>query len=160
MVFEAKNGDKDDYHKNMNAEVFSEYFEGLCKWMQATYPGRKVVFHMDNAGYHKKIDGGNVKLWRATKMEIIKWLREQNVPKDLLYKPGSYKYKNKDILYKLTRLLQYSGEIATEKTATDYGYRVLWIPPYHPMLNPIKEAWGVGKGFVARKNDGSNMGKV
>src|SRR5215469_416255 len=41
-----------------------------------------------------------------------------------------------------------------------HGYGVLWVPPYHPMLNPIEEAWGVTKGFVAYNNNGKNFGEV
>ena len=37
-----------------------------------------------------------------------------------------------------------------------YGYNVLWLPPYHPDINPIEEAWGIGKGHVGLENDGSN----
>lgn len=41
-----------------------------------------------------------------------------------------------------------------------YGYHVLWLPPYHPDLNPIEEAWGITKGHVAYENDGSDFAKV
>ncbi|KAI1321567.1 hypothetical protein EDD11_003047 [Mortierella claussenii] len=36
-----------------------------------------------------------------------------------------------------------------------FGYDVLWLPPYHPDVNPIEEAWRIGKGHVALENDGS-----
>lgn len=41
-----------------------------------------------------------------------------------------------------------------------YNYHVLWLPPYHPDLNPIEEAWGVTKGHVALENDGSSFSGV
>ena len=41
-----------------------------------------------------------------------------------------------------------------------HGYHVLWLPPYHPDLNPIEEAWGVTKGHVAYENDGSSFALV
>jgi hypothetical protein len=157
-IFQGKNGDNDDYHKNMNSDVFGKYFEGLCAWMQKEYPGREVVFHMDNAGYHKKIVGGGGRLSGAKKHEIITWLRSKNVPENLLYKSKDDKrYKTKAELYQLTKQEKYKGKSETETTAAKYGYRVLWIPPYHPMLNPIEEAWGIAKWYVARHNDGSNL---
>ncbi|KAG0098170.1 hypothetical protein BGZ93_000885, partial [Podila epicladia] len=36
-----------------------------------------------------------------------------------------------------------------------YGYHVLWLPPYHPDINPIEEAWGIAKGHVSLENSGS-----
>ncbi|KAF9368636.1 hypothetical protein CPB97_004426, partial [Podila verticillata] len=41
-----------------------------------------------------------------------------------------------------------------------YGYHVLWLPPYHPNINPIEEAWGVTKGHVLYENDGSSFAAV
>jgi hypothetical protein len=38
--------------------------------------------------------------------------------------------------------------------------RRLQDPPYHPTLNPIEEAWGITKGFVAYENDGSSFDAV
>jgi transposase len=41
-----------------------------------------------------------------------------------------------------------------------HGYHVLWLPPYHPELNPLEEGWGVTKGHVFFNNDSSNFKKV
>jgi hypothetical protein len=41
-----------------------------------------------------------------------------------------------------------------------HEYKVLWLPPYHPILNPIEEAWGLTKNYVAMENDGANFGRV
>ena len=56
LVEQAKTSNG-DYHKNMDSEMFLDYFEKLCKWMKERFRRRKVVFHMDNASYHKKIAG-------------------------------------------------------------------------------------------------------
>ena len=37
LVFEANSGEA-DYHKNMNAAVFEEYFSGLCSEIISHYP--------------------------------------------------------------------------------------------------------------------------
>ena len=47
-----------------------------------------------------------------------------------------------------------------ETIAENAGFKVLWLPPYHPMLNPIEEAWGITKGYVADTNDGRDFKKV
>ncbi|KAF9271787.1 hypothetical protein BGZ68_003056, partial [Mortierella alpina] len=41
-----------------------------------------------------------------------------------------------------------------------YGYHILWLPPYHPDINPIEEAWGVTKGYVSQVKDASDFGRV
>jgi len=43
-----------DYHENMNANMFESYMVALCEWCALTYPGRKIVFCMDNAKYHRR----------------------------------------------------------------------------------------------------------
>ena len=76
-------------------------------------------------------------------------------------RPGKLKRKEKtrEELYRLAQD-KYKGKTLTEEMAARHGYRVLWVPPYHPMLNPIEEAWGVIKGFVAYNNNGKNFGEV
>jgi transposase len=41
-----------------------------------------------------------------------------------------------------------------------FGYHVLHLPPYHPDLNPIEEAWGIVKNHVSYENDGSSFQMV
>ncbi|KAF9310437.1 hypothetical protein BG003_008554, partial [Podila horticola] len=42
-----------------------------------------------------------------------------------------------------------------------FGFDVLWLPPYHPDINPIEEGWGIAKGHVALENNGSqSFGQV
>ena len=36
--------------------------------------------------------------------------------------------------------------------AKKMGFKVVWLPPYHSMLNPIELAWAQVKGYVARNN--------
>ena len=43
-----------DYHENMNANMFEAYMTALCRWCQDQHPGKKVVFCMDNAKYHRR----------------------------------------------------------------------------------------------------------
>ncbi|GJJ69136.1 hypothetical protein EMPS_01482 [Entomortierella parvispora] len=73
---------------------------------------------------------------------------------------------NKDDLMKLTKPELYEmakknkPPAAVEELVARYGYHVLWLPPYHPDLNPIEEAWGVIKGHALYENDGSNFEAV
>ncbi|KAG0195079.1 hypothetical protein BGX28_002349, partial [Mortierella sp. GBA30] len=38
----------------MNADLFEAYFKALCTWCKDKYAGKKVVFCMDNAKYHRR----------------------------------------------------------------------------------------------------------
>ncbi|KAF9409525.1 hypothetical protein BGZ76_005672 [Entomortierella beljakovae] len=55
---------------------------------------------------------------------------------------------------------RYVVPLATEVIAHRYGYQILWLPPYHPDLNPTEEAWGITKGHVLYNNDGSDFKKL
>jgi hypothetical protein len=64
-------------------------------------------------------------------------------------------------LYELARSKpEYKGIPVVEMIAAEYGFEINWLPPYHPTLNPIEEAWGVTKGYVAGHNDGKNFNAV
>jgi hypothetical protein len=153
-----------DYHENMDSERFLKYFEKLCIWMRNKYGERKVVFHMDNAPYHKKIDGLKKPLSKLNKSELVAWLQYQKAGDTDIYDNcdgdgQNKKLKKRDDLYNIARE-RFRGTTITEITAKKYKYSVLWIPPYHPMFNPIEEAWGVTKGFVAMHNNGSSFDAV
>ena len=64
-------------------------------------------------------------------------------------------------LYVLARdTPQYKGTPVVENIAAQYGFEINWLPPYHPTLNPIEEAWGIVKGYVSRHNDGKSFNAV
>jgi len=77
-------------------------------------------------------------------------------------KDGLLKYKTKEDLFKVCRIYppRFKGKPVIETIAEDAGFNVVWLPPYHPIFNPIEEAWGVTKGYVADENDGKNFNHV
>jgi transposase len=54
----------------------------------------------------------------------------------------------------------FRGTTVVESIAKRFGFNIQWLPPYHPMLNPIEVAWAITKEYVADVNDGSNFQKV
>jgi hypothetical protein len=44
----------DDYHKEMNATVFEDWFGKVLEWIKAKYPDQKHAIVMDNASYHSR----------------------------------------------------------------------------------------------------------
>ncbi|KAG0037595.1 hypothetical protein BGZ82_002219 [Podila clonocystis] len=64
------------------------------------------------------------------------------------------------VLRAIARREEYKVPLAIDLIAKEYGFSILWLPPYHPQLNPIELAWGASKGLVALENDGSDFMKV
>ncbi|KAG0055095.1 hypothetical protein BGZ83_009622 [Gryganskiella cystojenkinii] len=225
-VWEADNRSA-DYHENMNATMFEKYMTALCEWCKTHYPGREIVFCMDNAKYHRreyqaqaqpteeaaapeepirtvedylrlKVNKGKVKgkskdkgknegegegegkdkgkgkgkvsqkvenvapqksLSQMNKGELV--LRLARIL-GTLFAPlredvfaTQLKGYTKPVLYEMARKPEFVLPLTTEVIAQEYGYRVLWLPPYHPDINPIEEAWGIAKGHVSLENNGS-----
>lgn len=155
-IFEAtsKSG---DYHDNMNSSNFENYFKELCKYCKEVLKKDNVIFCMDNAKYHRREDGHIIgsdrTLSQMNKAELIKRLynngvKETTVNLSKMLKPA---------LYEMAKLSEYTPPLASEVIAKSYGYKIFWLPPYHPELNPIEEAWGLTKQYVARENDGGSF---
>ena len=110
---------------------------------------------MDNATYHKRIEGLPRCLSSLRKEELRSWLLLQGADIEQLQN------LTRKELYELARDNPiYKGTPIVETIAAEYGFQIKWLPPYHPTLNPIEEAWGIVKGFVASHNDGKNFNKV
>ena len=64
-------------------------------------------------------------------------------------------------LYEIARSKpEYKGIPVVETITARYGFEINWLPPYHPTLNPIEEAWGITKGYIANHNNGQNFNMV
>lgn len=71
LLFESKS--TADYHKDMNAALFEEYFEQMITLL----PPNSVIV-MNNASYHtRKTERLPSTCWR--KNEIIQWLLDKNI---------------------------------------------------------------------------------
>lgn len=200
-IWPAKYGGGSDYHENMNANIFEDYFESLCQHCQSEFGTSKVIFVMDNAKYHRRefqgkgnagmkgddSDGESDHRTLSTlkREQLIERLCSLNVERKTIC--GLTRAK----LYKMAKRPEYKVPLATEVIAQRYGYhprvasntqiiqlnqlakknfpliticryghRILWLPPYHPDINPIEEGWGVTKEHVGQVNDGSDFALV
>ncbi|KAG0029416.1 hypothetical protein BGZ83_004907, partial [Gryganskiella cystojenkinii] len=70
---------------------------------------------------------------------------------------NTLKGKSRAELYAMAKEDRYRFPLASEAIVHSYGYKILWLPPYHPDLNPIEQAWGLTKNDVATVNDGSDF---
>lgn len=137
LTFESKH--TGDYHEDMNADVFEEYFEQMLDLIPC---GSVIV--MDNASYHsRKTEKLPTTAW--LKSDIIKWLSE----KRLLFEEDLLK---KELLAIVNLHKHLYTKYTVDEMAQKRGIIVLRLPPYHCELNPIELVWAQVKGFVARRN--------
>lgn len=137
LAFQSKK--TGDYHEDMNADVFEEYFDQMLDLI----PPQSVIV-MDNASYHsRKLEKVPNSSWR--KSNIIQWL----TIKGIAYEEDMIKKELLEIvdLNKSPCIKYVIDEMALKKNIT-----VLRLPPYHCELNPIELVWAQVKGFVARHN--------
>lgn len=138
LVFQSKK--TGDYHEEMDHKVFENWFFNTL--IPSIPPASTIV--MDNTPYHsRKKDKDPTS--SSTKAMMIKWLQEKNFPfpTDL----------RKSELYQLVKL--HKPPIPTyeiDSKATELGFKVIRIPPYHCHYNPIEMVWSYLKSFVRERN--------
>ena len=118
--------------------LFKNYFE---TYILPHLPPNSIVI-IDNARYHRcYVPGTFVPTSAANKTQLIDFLKS-------LKKKASMKDTKKDLL---KRAKVYKDDIKTELQiiAERSGHQLLYLPPYHPELNPIEYAWGRIKRNVA-----------
>ncbi|XP_043471440.1 uncharacterized protein LOC122504405 [Leptopilina heterotoma] len=137
-----------DYHQEMNAQHFEEWFRHLLRILP-----RNSVVVLDQAPYHTMLDPqfrNPTTKWK--KAEIIEWLirREVEIPSDVF----DFNQKNKPDLLLLARHYHYPKVYLLDKIAEEMRngeIHLLWLPVAHCELNPIELIWAYVKKDVAKK---------
>jgi hypothetical protein len=173
-VFRGKKAGKEqDYHKEMNATVFEQWWQRVLDWLvthKDDFDG-KVAVVIDNAKYHSRItEDSKTPTAASQKRDIAEYLqREGIVPIELaapLAKPGgagnvvaapsvvppvdAYMGLKKPAL--LNAVVKKETKYVVDEMAKAVGIRIARLPPYHCELNPIEMVWAKAKGEVARRN--------
>lgn len=138
FVFQSKK--TGDYHEDMNATVFESWFFDTL--LPSIPQGATIV--MDNAPYHSRILN-KPPTSSSTKAEMISWLKARGVPfPDNLLKVE---------LYALVRLQKPpTPTYVIDKKASELGFKVIRLPPYHCHYNPIEMVWANLKNYVKVRN--------
>jgi transposase len=128
-----------DYHEEMTADVFEEYFEQMLDLI----PKNSVIV-MDNASYHSRLaEKLPTTAWK--KGEIIEWLDKHAIE----YKENSTK---KELLPIVRQHKAAYKKYIIDEMALNRDVIILRLPPYHCDLNPIENIWSQVKGEVGRNN--------
>ena len=146
LVFRAK-CKSGDYHSEMNAEHFLEWFERqLCTHIPM---GSLIV--MDNASYHNtQIE--KIPTKSSRKSEMREWLTRHSIS-----------YDDSDLkvdLMKKIKDAKPTKQFETDVIADKFTHKVLRLPVAHPELNPIELACSVVKGYVAKHNQKFTLKEV
>lgn len=137
----------DDYHSNMNWEVFKDWFENQ---LLKNIPPDSVI-HMDNAAYHNILTEDAFPKTTHTIRRLQEWLTHN----DIVWREDMLKME----VYELCCKHAPKPEFAIDRIAAEHGHTILRTPPYHPELQPIETCWAVVKRYVAAHND-CTMAKV
>lgn len=145
LLFEGKK--TTDYHDEMNATVFEEWFSRILNYL----PDNAVIV-IDNASYHsRKIEKPPSSSWR--KVDIQNWLTSKEI-----------QYDEDMVRAELLRLVNIHKSnynfYVIDELAKSQNKTVLRLPPYHCELNPIELVWAQIKNEVAAKNKTFKLSEV
>lgn len=137
----------DDYHSNMNWEIFKDWFENK---LLKNIPDDSIIY-MDNAAYHNVLADDVFPKTTHSMRRLQEWLTHNDIPwrEDML----------KIELYELCCKHTPKPEFAIDRIAASKGHTVFRTPPYHPELQPIETCWAIVKKHVAAHNN-FTMAKV
>ncbi|XP_050059675.1 uncharacterized protein LOC126550967 [Aphis gossypii] len=147
LVFRCKSGSSADYHSQMNATVFEQWFVDMLGNLE-----EPCIIVMDNAPYHSTLYEDYPKS-NTKKADVQTWLQNKSIPfipeetlcelreKVKLSMPKEKKYKLDQIAFQM-------------------GHEVVRLPPYHCQYNPIEMIWAQIKGEVAEKNHSFKIADV
>lgn len=133
----------EDYHGNVDAKRWLEIFGKVCRDLHAR--GKKAVFIMDNARYHKSIGNTEIdtKFWPTRRVSNA--LKNQ-LKTYLNYHQISFNNQaSVEELRDLARKQYQATGFHSLELARRYGHTILFTPPYWPQLQPIEMAWGIVK---------------
>ena len=138
LVFLSKTK-SDDYHDEMNAKHFLEWFE---QSLLPHIPPKSIIV-MDQAKYHNTVVE-KVPTKSSLKKVMRSWLERHQIE----FEPSDLK---KDLFRKI-QAANPKAIYQTDKMAEKYGHEVVRLPVAHCELNPIELAWAVVKDYCRKHN--------
>jgi transposase len=144
IVYWASNNDKGDYHGNFNQDIFYTYFKNRV----LPYLTCPTIIVLDNASYHHSFDEGTFFPRKAKKDELKNWL----VDNEVMFDEKSKKAELITLVESIYELPPNRIEVLAEEDGIrrfGEGHEILYLPQYHPELNPIEMAWSQVKGTAA-----------
>ena len=157
----------EDYHKNMDHELYNNYIQNrFIPAFKSYFPNKKCILILDNANYHHAIGDDYMKLG-GTKEQLISKLKKLNIRSikinrngiDITFpqstwgnRGGSSSPSVKELNETLKKELPKHKEYQTtqiQKLFDSEGWQLIYTPPYTPEVQPIEKVWAYVKHMVA-----------
>jgi hypothetical protein len=161
--------DSEDYHKNMNGQVFMQWVQNrLIPTFKRLFPGKKLILLLDNASYHHPRGDDWINPNKMSKYELAVWISDR-VDSITVQRDGASKYFGKTALFQPASryaptveemrawvkayLLQHPSLNRTllRQAFDAEGWQLLYTPPYYCECQPIELLWAHVKNYVGRQ---------
>lgn len=167
LIFEGL-VDSEDYHKNMNGQIFMEWIHNrLIPTFKRLHPGKKLILLLDNASYHHPRGPDWVNPNKLTKLQLAEWICER-VDSITVKRNGVDKYFGKTALFQPAS--RYAPTVEEMRQwVKDYlllhptlnrtllrqafdaeGWQLIYTPPYWCECQPVELLWAYVKNYVGR----------
>lgn len=127
LIFRSKSGNTEDYHSQMNAEVFKSWFVHMLQSLE-----EPCVIVMDDP-YHPMLEN-NFPKSDAWKADIQEWLTKKKIDFSPLETVAELRERVKV-------LIPTEKKYELDELALKMGHEVVRLPPYHCQYNPIEMIW-------------------
>lgn len=124
-----------EFHGTITYGVFEDW---VITNLLPSIKDRRCIIVMDNAGFHRKMAVSRSKM---NKPMMIQWLTKNGVEFD-------EKSTKKELLSIIDNRCPLQPQLTD--ILRKAGHELLWLPPYHPELNPIERMWGIIKSRMRR----------
>ena len=132
LYFRVKNPEEKEVHLSFNKELFLTYFQNQL----IPSLSKPSLIILDQCTYHTpaSIEDFNPKI--ASKANLIEYLLERNIESG-----NNTKKELRNLAISVgSRRISY-----LENSLNKTPHSLLFLPPYHPELNPIEICWGILK---------------
>lgn len=147
LVFHCKSSTSEDYHSQMNSEVFKGWFIKMLNNLK-----EPSIIVMDNASYHS-VQKNNYPKSNSTKIVLQEWLKNKGVEFSPLETIP-------ELRERLKQLVPREKKYELDEIAFSMGHEVIRLPPNHCQYNPIELIWAQVKRKIAEKNTNFKMTDV
>jgi len=157
----------EDYHKNMDGELFLAWLEHrLIPAFSAKFPQKKCILVLDHATYHHAvgpdfIKPGGSKEEMSNKLHSlgVSSIRVQRGSRTLFMPFSSWLHRKSNLAPSAEELshsllAELSKHPERQRTAVrrmfdERGWQLIYTPPYTPEAQPIEKVWAYVKHVVA-----------
>ena len=140
-VYRTRTVGSEDYHKDMNSDVFEEWFKHN---LIPNIPSNSCII-MDNASYHSR-KKNKCPTSGDKKAHIKQWILDHGG------ELSTTENQTKKQLLTVAKSMNISTTFVIDELAKTHGHTLIRLPPYHCHYNPIELAWSNLKRKVRAHN--------